>query len=171
MKLILERWNKFLNEASGAPTFKGYLGWEIPVELVDATGIDEKFVSNRIQRDGYEGYHITLIAPPETRQIIKQIKAEMGISGSKAKKEAKRQLLEKASTLAQSEFSVGETKSVEGAGDGAVGTEGEPSSAFFKVIDWPKAQELRASYGLSPKDMHITLGIGDNGDVHGVEKK
>ena len=63
------------------------------------------------------------------------------------------------------------TKSVEGPGDGSVGVSGEPSLAFFKVVDWPEVQNLRAEYGLPRKDLHITLGIGDNGDVHGVEKR
>ena len=171
MKLLMENWRQYLlTEAQGSGTFKGYLGWQIPNELVDITGVDEKFVNNRIQRDGQDVYHITLISPPETRQIVKDIRSKMGISGGKAKKEAKRQLLEQAASLGQSDFNIGETKSVEGPGDGSVGAEGEPSSAFFKVVEWPEVQALRAEYGLPPKDLHITLGIGDNGDVHGVEK-
>ena len=171
MKLIMENWRRFLKEAEGDPSFKGYLGWQIPNELVDVTDVDENYINNRIQRDGQDAYHVTLISPPETRQIVQNIRAEMGISGGKAKKEAKRQLLELAASLAISEFGIGETKSVEGPGDGAVGTADEPSVAFFKIVDWPEAQALRAEYGLEPKDLHITLGIGDNGDVHGGEKK
>ena len=68
-------------------------------------------------------------------------------------------------------YKMGDTKSAEGPGDGAVGIKGADSIAFFKVIDWNEAQELRTKYGLQPKDFHITLGIGDNGDVHGVDKK
>ena len=171
MKLLFENWRKFLTEAEGSASFKGYLGWQIPNELVDISGVDEQFINNRIQRDGHDVYHVTIISPPETRQIIQNIRTEMGLSGGKAKKEAKRTLLERAASLAVSEFNIGETKSVEGPGDGSVGVEGEPSVAFFKIVDWPEVQTLRAEYGLPPKDLHITLGIGDNGDVHGVEKK
>tara|TARA_R100000008_G_scaffold70362_1_gene47946 strand:- start:51 stop:569 length:519 start_codon:yes stop_codon:yes gene_type:complete len=171
MNKLFENWRRFLlTEAQGNAIYKGYLGWQIPNELVDLAGVDESYIKNRIERDGQDIYHITIINPKETRQIIKDIKAEKGLSGSKAKKEVKSILLQRGESLAQSEFSIGETKSVEGPGDGAVGTEGEPSSAFFKVVEWEEAQALRAEYGLPPKDLHITLGIGDNGDVHGVEK-
>ena len=171
MKLLFENWRKFLKEAAGDPTFKGYLGWQIPNELIDVSGVDEQFINNRIQRDGQDVYHVTIISPPETRQIVQNIRTEMGLSGGKAKKEAKRVLLERAASLAESGFNIGETKSVEGPGDGSVGVAGEPSVAFFKIVDWPEVQTLRAEYELPPKDLHITLGIGDNGDVHGVEKK
>ena len=171
MKLLLENFRKYLNESAGAPVFKGYLGWEIPNELVDVSGVDEHYINNRIRRDGKDVYHITIISPPETRQIVQNTRPEMGLSGGKAKKEAKRALLERAASLAASEFNIGVTKSVEGPGDGSVGVLDAPSVAFFKVVDWPEVQILRAKYGLPPKDLHITLGIGDNGDVHGVKKR
>jgi hypothetical protein len=40
---------------------------------------------------------------------------------------------------------------------------------YFMVIDWPEAQQFRASYGLPPRDFHITMGYS-NKDIHYVPK-
>ena len=79
--------------------------------------------------------------------------------------------LEKAAAGLELSYAIGDTKSVEGPGDGSVGEKGSDSIAFFKTVEWPAAQKLRKSYDKPEKDFHITLGIGDNGDVHGVDKK
>jgi hypothetical protein len=170
MKLLMEQWKKYLAEAEDEATWKGYLGWEVPVDKVSLDGVDQKYIDNRITRDSGDSFHITIITPPEVRAIIKDLKEKEGLSGGQAKKAAKEKLMADAANL-PSTYKIGGTKSVEGPGDGAVGTKGADSIAFFKVIDWNEAQELRTKYGLQPKDFHITLGIGDNGDVHGVDKK
>jgi hypothetical protein len=171
MKLLMENFKKYLAEAEDAAIWKGYLGWEVPADKVNLDGVDQKYIDNRITRDGGDSFHITIITPPEVRAIIKNKKeSKPELSGGQAKKAVKQELLDDAANLS-STYNIGDTKSVQGPGDGAVGTKGADSIAFFKVIDWNEAQELRRAYGLEPKDFHITLGIGDNGDVHGVDKK
>ena len=170
MKLLMEQWKKYLAEAEDEATWKGYLGWEVPADKVSLDGVDQKYIDNRITRDGGDSFHITIITPPEVRAIIKDLKEKEGLSGGQAKKAAKEKLMADAANLSPT-YKIGDTKSSEGPGDGAVGIKGADSIAFFKVIDWNEAQELRTKYGLQPKDFHITLGIGDNGDVHGVDKK
>ena len=167
-QVIKEELALVLNEsAAGEPSWKGYLGWHVPNESVDTSGVDAQLINNRIQRDGKDVYHITIISPPETRDIVQNIKKEQELSGGKAKKAAKEALLKRADALADYDFNIGETKSIEGPGDGSVGAKGEDSVAVFKTVEWPEAQALRAEFGLGPKDLHITLGIGVNGDVHG----
>ena len=101
--------------------------------------------------------------------IKKAAKAKEKLSKNQAQKAAKEKLKNDAAGLELS-YAIGDTKSVEGPGDGSVGEKGSDSIAFFKTVEWPAAQKLRKSYGLPEKDFHITLGIGDNGDVHGVDK-
>jgi hypothetical protein len=168
--IIKEELGLMLNESeAGAPIYKGYLGWQVPNNLVDTQGVDPRMISNRTQRDGQDTYHITIISPPETREIMKKLKAEKGLSGGQAKKAVKSELLERTAALSDSSFTIGKIKSIDGPGDGSVGAKGEPSAAVFKTVISPDAQALRAEYGLPPKDLHITLGIGDNGDVHGTK--
>jgi hypothetical protein len=170
MKLLMEQWKKYLAEAEDEATWKGYLGWEVPADKVSLDGVDQKYIDNRITRDGEDSFHITIITPPEVRTIIKDLKEKEGLSGGQAKKAAKEKLMADAANLSPT-YKMGDTKSAEGPGDGAVGIKGADSIAFFKTLDWNEAQELRKKYDLGPKDFHITLGIGDNGDVHGVDKK
>ena len=170
MKLLMEQWKKYLTEGEGNVIWEGYLGWEVPADKVSLDGVDQKYIDNRIARDGEDSFHITIITPPEVRAIIKKLRAEGGLTGGQAKKVAKEKLLSDAAKLELS-YTIGDTKSVEGQGDGSVGEKGSDSVAFFKVVEWPAAQALRKDYGLPEKDFHITLGIGDNGDVHGVDKK
>jgi hypothetical protein len=171
MKLLMESWKKYLAEAEDKAIWKGYLGWEVPAVKVNLDGVDQKYIDNRITRDGGDSFHITIITPPEVRAIIKDLKEKEKLSGGQAKKAVKGKLMADAADLQLDLYEIGDTKSVEGPGDGAVGIKGDDSIAFFKTMDWNKAQELRRKYDLEPKDFHITLGIGDNGDVHGVDKK
>ena len=169
MKLLMEQWKKYLTEGD-IPDWKGYLGWKVPADKVSLDGVDQKYIDNRITRDGEDSFHITIITPPEVRgKIIKDLKEKEGLSGGQAKKAAKEKLMADAANL-PSTYKIGDTKSVEGPGDGSVGEKGSDSIAFFKTVEWQAAQDLREKYGLQPKDFHITLGIGDNGDVHGVDK-
>jgi hypothetical protein len=41
--------------------------------------------------------------------------------------------------------------------------------AYYEVWEWPEAQEWRATLGLGPKDLHVTLGLR-GGDPRGVPK-
>ena len=166
----MEQWKRYLAEAEDEATWKGYLGWEVPADKVSLDGVDQKYIDNRITRDGGDSFHITIITPPEVRGIIKDLKEKEELSGGQAKKAAKEKLMNDAAGLELS-YAIGDTKSVEGPGDGSVGEKGSDSIAFFKTVEWPAAQALREKYGLPEKDFHITLGIGDNGDVHGVDKK
>jgi hypothetical protein len=175
MKLLMEQWKKYLTEAEDEAIWKGYLGWEVPAAKVNLDGVDQKYIDNRITRDGGDSFHITIITPPEVRDLIKGLRkkakeAKKELSKNQAKEAIKKKLMADAANLSPT-YKMGDTKSAEGPGDGAVGTEGADSIAFFKVIDWDEAQELRIKHSLGKKDFHITLGIGDNGDVHGVDKK
>jgi len=42
-------------------------------------------------------------------------------------------------------------------------------AAYFRVLHWPQANELRQVIGLTPVDFHITIGFCQQ-DVHGVRK-
>jgi hypothetical protein len=180
MKILMEQWKKYLTEGEDKAIWKGYLGWKVPADKVSLDGVDQKYIDNRITRDGEDSFHITIFTPPEVRGMIKD-KIEDLIekakkekrkppSKNKAKKEAKEKLMNDAAAALELSYEIGDTKSVEGPGDGSVGEKGSDSIAFFKTVKWDKAQEFRAEYRLPPKDFHITLGIGDNGDVHGVDK-
>ncbi|MHA2201549.1 MAG: hypothetical protein ACXABN_16870 [Candidatus Thorarchaeota archaeon] len=178
-KTVLEAvLNRLLKEQDDLTTpgdliWKGYLGWSVPKDQVgDVASVPEAMISNRIQRDGGEDkFHITIISPVEVRAIANKIRDEQGLSGGKSKKEAKRQLFLAAAELEGPDYTVGQASSVSGEGDGSVGVKGQPSEAHYKPVMWQAAQRLRAKFGLPPKDLHVTIGIGENGDVHGIEKQ
>ena len=174
----MEQWKKYLTEGKDEVIWEGYLGWKVPADKVSLDGVDQKYIDNRITRDGGDSFHITILTPPEARGIIKDLmgdlikkaaKAKEKLSKNQAQKAAKEKLKNDAAGL-ESSYAIGDTKSVEGPGDGSVGEKGSDSIAFFKTVEWPAAQDFRDKYGLPEKDFHITLGIGDNGDVHGVDK-
>ena len=173
MKILMEQWKKYLTEGD-IPDWKGYLGWKVPADKVSLDGVDQKYIDNRIARDGGDSFHITIFTPPEVRgmakDLIKKAKDEKKkLSKSQATKAVKEKLMADAAGLELS-YTIGDTKSVEGPGDGSVGEKGSDSIAFFKTVEWQAAQDLRKKYDKPEKDFHITLGIGDNGDVHGVDK-
>jgi hypothetical protein len=174
MKILMEQWKKYLTEGEDKAIWKGYLGWKVPADKVSLDGVDQKYIDNRITRDGEDSFHITIFTPPEVRGMIKdKIKKAKDENKKLSKSQAKNEVraeLEKAAAGLELSYAIGDTKSVEGPGDGSVGEKGSDSIAFFKTVEWPAAQDLRAEYDKPKKDFHITLGIGDNGDVHGVDK-
>ena len=121
MKLLMEQWKNYLAEAEDEATWKGYLGWEVPADKVSLDGVDQKYIDNRITRDGGDSFHITIITPPEVRAIIKDLKEKEGLSGGQAKKAAKEKLMADAANLSV-QLIRWEIRSLhEGPGDGAVG--------------------------------------------------
>ena len=74
MKILMEQWKKYLTEGEDKAIWKGYLGWKVPADKVSLDGVDQKYIDNRITRDGGDSFHITIITPPEVRGIIKDLK-------------------------------------------------------------------------------------------------
>lgn len=139
-------------------TWKGYLGYEIPASDADTVGVPEELKQNRINRDGTENFHVTVIGPPEVRKIIDDLVVSgEAPSKGKAKKLAKQKILDAAESLMSDWIDLGLGK--------AAGHE-----VYFRVINWPSAQQLRNEFGLPEKDFHITIGFGPEGDIHGVPK-
>lgn len=102
--------------------------------------------SNRDDRDGGpSSYHMTVIAPSEFRQLKKALK-----------KDGQRLEIPR------------EPFGFEILGIGTA--ENEQSSCWFAVCNSASVAAWRKSLDLPPKDLHITLAFGAEGDVHGVPK-
>lgn len=43
------------------------------------------------------------------------------------------------------------------------------NTAYFVVLDWPQANQIREELGLTRADLHVTIGFNQN-DCHGVSK-
>ena len=163
----MENWKRFLSEGL---EFKGVLKYSLG-KAPPLAGVDQDAIQNKAQRDGESNYHITIIDSKEAREIMKKIKQDEGLSNKLAKDRLKKIFANAEADLNKAKFSQGTVNSVEGPGDGSVGVKDQPSKAFYIPVAWPDAQKLRDQFDLGPKDFHITVGIGENGDVHGVEKK
>ncbi len=57
MKLLMENFKKYLTEAVDGATWKGYLGWQVPTDKVNLDGVEQKYIDNRITRDGGDSFH------------------------------------------------------------------------------------------------------------------
>jgi hypothetical protein len=124
--------------------------------LVTALGEEraQKLIANRVRRDGDKA-HVTLAGPQDGKKAVDYVASTRGVSKSDAQK-----------IIAMLPLDGGWRP--KGVGSAASGTK----VAYFVVVDWPGGRDFRASLGLSPEgqDFHITVGFGDDGDVHGVPK-
>jgi hypothetical protein len=124
--------------------------------LIEALGEEEatKLIANRTKRDGDKA-HITLAGPQDGKKAIEHIATERGVSKGEAQK-----------VIPTLPLDAGwKAKGIGRAESGG-------KIAYFVVVDWPGGKDFRESLGLDPsgQDFHITVGFGDNGDVHGVPK-
>lgn len=105
--------------------------------------IAEAHVTKGISR-GFGEFHVSLLTPKEHRS-----QKDLDIAALSA-----------AATAAEPELEIGDVGRVE-AIDG--------SWALFLVVSWEWAAQFRASLGLPPKDLHITLAFSVE-DIHNVPK-
>lgn len=117
----------------------------------------QSLIDNRVKRDGDKA-HITLLGPPDAKKAIALMAERDGISKGEAEKKLKELAKE----------GVAENFTAKGLGKAESGGK----TAYFVVVSWPGGEAFRESLGLDPdgQDFHITVGFGDNGDVHGVPK-
>jgi len=117
----------------------------------------EALIRNKLARDKGFFFHVTIISPPEVKDIVNRMAADKAMSKSKASDEFKAEV--EAFGLTDSGLkSLGLGKAEKGS-----------DVAYFAVLDWPDAQKLRAKFGLSDFDFHTTIGFV-KADVHGVRK-
>lgn len=88
-----------------------------------------EYTQAKVERDGGEKYHITVVSPPETRALKK---AGKSIPGAEA--------------MEVQPLGIGHVKD----GD---------NEAWYLVCSSPRVQEWRASMNLPPHDLHITLAF------------
>ena len=135
------------------------IGEKAADELKDLVGQEqaEVLIQNKLNRDKGFFFHVTIFSPPEVKDIVNKMAAEKGLSKSKASDEFRAEV--EAFGLSDSGLkSLGLGKAEKGS-----------DTAYFAVLEWPAAQDLRAKFGLSPFDFHTTIGF-DKADVHGVRK-
>lgn len=119
-------------------------------------------IENRKKRDGDKA-HITLLSPADTKKAIAHMAEKEGISKGEAERKVK----------ALAAGGVPENFTVKGVGK----AEKDGKEAYYATVEWPAGDEFRKSLGLPTGDeegaqhFHITLGFGDDGDVHGVSKR
>ncbi len=125
----------------------------------------DAFIDTRKARDGGV-FHITVMTPPEMRQVTEarvaeERKVDPTFSKNKAGEKVK---LELQARIAASNLSA--DWRVEGIGR----AEGGGHETYFVVLDWPGGKRMRHEFGLDPnRDFHMTIGFR-GGDVHGVKK-
>jgi len=107
-------------------------------------GIASAVLRKAISR-GFDEYHLTLLSPTEWRALDKEVSKD--------------------EVAARAE---GLVDTLEIGGVGRVERE-DGEWALFSVCTWPWVQEWRASLGLPPRDLHVTLAFSDS-DIHGVPK-
>lgn len=149
-KIRLMKLSGILNEVEIDVIKNSYAGIEIPYESIKKYDDKlrgllgdsyEQYKANKERRDGAGEYHMTIISPPEFG-VLRKTKKDNEIPSSL----------------------MGNPKMI---GVGAA-KKGE-DEAYYVVIDFPEANELRKSLGFEPKDFHVTLAF-KNKDVHGVPK-
>jgi hypothetical protein len=122
----------------------------------------DRVIDNRIRRDG-DHAHVTLLSPADAKSVIAFLAANTGAS----KKQATQDLHD----FVQQR--VNDDMRPRGVGTVLMDTK----EAFFVSLEWPSGQAIRKELGLPVHDedgaqhFHITLGFGDEGDVHGVPKQ
>ena len=127
--------------------------FEIPDENAD------KLINNKLQRDCKE-WHITIITAKEFNNIVKQFVEKHRVTKREAESAARISIIERFNNEIKSnpkELGVGKVEVGE-------------NVAYFVVIEWEEVQEFRKSFGLDEKDFHVTLGFGEDGDIHDVPK-
>ena len=135
------------------------IGKKAADELKELVGPEqaEVLIQNKLNRDKGFFFHVTIFSPPEVKDIVNKMAAEKGLSKSKASDEFRAEV--EAFGLSDSGLkSLGLGKAEKGS-----------DVAYFAVLEWPDAQDLRAKFGISPFDFHTTIGF-DKADVHGVRK-
>ncbi|KAF7721995.1 Exosome component 5 [Apophysomyces ossiformis] len=119
-----------------------------------ASNISAECAANRSKRDG-EHYHVTLISPPELKEIIK---------GQKLSRKERKSYARKLAHDIYEHF--GDSQEWERPIDLGQGRcILDNSVTYFRVLHWPFGQRVRQWFGLKPFDFHITLGF-DPKDVH-----
>ncbi len=106
--------------------------------------------------------HVTLLTPQETRVLvdarIKKIVAEQGLSKSKAKKLARKQIAEEITTSVAGKpgpeyLGVGRISQVE---------EGVDNEVFYVLANWDAGRDLRQGLGLPPTEFHTTVAFKES---------
>jgi len=125
----------------------------------------ERLINNRINRDGPTS-HMTLIGPKELRDLVaskfKSMTEEekQGQLRKIVEKNIEQQILSTINSMFLADWKV------EGLGK----AEKEDNVAYFMVVSWKTGNLIREQLGLPPRDFHVTVGFGDAGDIHGVNK-
>lgn len=116
-------------------------------EIVDTQADYDKLIQNQKSRDGNK-YHITVFSVAEVDQLIKKYGFEDSTK-----------IFDEVNKLKLDDVKLQGIGKAEKAG----------SIAYFIIASSMTLNYIREKYGLSPKDLHVTLGFNPK-DVHGVSK-
>lgn len=119
------------------------------------------------ERDRGE-YHITILTHLEARAIIAKLVAELqaqyeGLSKTKAEEAARHALQD---LMDDPVCGIKGQPCLLGLGRAA---DAEGRTCHFYAAEWPEAQEWRASFGLEPAQLHVTVAFSHQ-DLAGVDK-
>jgi hypothetical protein len=116
----------------------------------------EQLIANRILRDGDDA-HITVLNPMDGKRAVDDMSSLEDIS----EKESIQRIEEMARVIPDNWRAKGIGRVDKG-----------DNSAFYVAVTWPAAEAFCEALGLDPHEQpfHITVGFGDDGDVHGGDK-
>lgn len=135
--------------------FESYLGYGGPWVSSIArllADVPESHAKKRVKAREGKAHHVTLVSAKEVKLLPSRFKFK---PGTELVSYTRRALSRSAPKL----VGLGRVADPEDA----------ENDAWFAVLDWPAAEELRAELGLPRRDLHITLGFAKK-DVHGVKK-
>ncbi|KAL0479157.1 hypothetical protein AKO1_008010 [Acrasis kona] len=132
-------------------------------------GVDRAYIRKRVKRDG-PIHHVTLMTRPEINSALKNLESikeyEQYFEKEKLENGTEQERIEiLLNVIGQV---VGDDYQPLGLGK-TVRAEEDNNVAYFVVINWPSAQELRKKLGLEPYHFHVTVAFKSN-DIHGVSK-
>eukprot|EP01027_Heterolobosea_sp_BB2_P027246 GEZU01042540.1.p1 GENE.GEZU01042540.1~~GEZU01042540.1.p1 ORF type:complete len:324 (-),score=113.41 GEZU01042540.1:251-1222(-) len=142
----------------------GYIGLFGPsVEAAahkDRELVPESYIKSKEKRDGRDIHHITLMIKSEIKHSLESMKHVPYYADYSKDKKGGIQIL----------LNIIADRVVDDWVDHGLGCVRQGNNeAYFKVISWPSASQLRADLGLKPKDFHITIGF-KSADIHDVCK-
>ncbi|KAI9255166.1 hypothetical protein BDA99DRAFT_518056 [Phascolomyces articulosus] len=136
-------------------------------------GISPSLIQNRIQRDGHDHSHITLIHRKELKLAMEA--ANIEFPKKKRKAQAMKNLIQ---WIMERVGEPSQWKEYDWPMDlGLAHVEKQEeeqqqkltSKAYYRVLHWPLGQKIRALLNLEPAFFHVTIGF-DPKDVHGIYK-
>lgn len=163
----------FSVDAATATFGDGYFGSHIgiaPETVADLMAALPRTQGQTLFKKDAGDLHVTVIGPADVNELIRRrVESQPTSSKSAARKQIEAEL----GALP----SPGGRPLVTGIGSATDAAGGH--TVFFATVEWAEAQRLRASLGLPPKDLHITLastaeskpGSGTPKDVHGIPKQ